>query len=168
MKSMKFMKLNKESFPRLPLLRLETFARRAPLGCPYPDARRDEVLAGDADPAEKRDLQGFLASCRVDAVRRPRRFASAMSRADNAALTLAVRHRAEILLCDDRITRVMAETEGIRPLGTIGLLLRAMRQSFLRPLETKDLVDLLIRCHGFRIGVELYQAVLAEIESSNQ
>ena len=58
----------------------------------------------------------------------------------------------------------MAEAEGIRSLGTLGILLRTMRNGLLSPEETKRLVDLLISTHGLRIGVELYQAVLAEID----
>ena len=59
----------------------------------------------------------------------------------------------------------MAAAEGIRPLGTLGVLLRAMRKDLLSPVETRKLVDVLIRLHSFRIGIEVYQAVLAEIES---
>ena len=130
-----------------------------------PKQVRDEVLTPNVDSAEKRELQTFLNACTIEVVRRPRSFASAMSGADNAALTLAVRRHAGILLCDERITRLMAEAEGIRPLGTLGVLLRAMRQDLLSAVETRKLVDLLIRSHSFRIGIEDYQAVLVEIES---
>ena len=55
-------------------------------------------------------------------------------------------------------------TEGVQPLGILGVLLRAMRQGFVHRSEVRQLVDGLIRSHGFRIGVELYQAVLQEID----
>ncbi|NKB66329.1 MAG: DUF3368 domain-containing protein [Candidatus Latescibacteria bacterium] len=126
---------------------------------------RAEVLTPGADPAEIAALEAFLADCLVEPVPRPRSFASAMSSADNAALTLAVRRKADILLCDERVTRMMAETEGIRPLGTLGILLRARRSGLVEPAETRRLVDLLVATHGFRISVEVYQAVLATIES---
>ena len=129
-----------------------------------PVAVRAEVMAPGVDPAEWDVLETFLESCVVEAVPRPRRFAKAMSGADNAALTLAVRRKADFLLCDERVTRMMAETEGIRPLGTLGILLRARRSGLMRAVETRRLVDLLVGSHGFRIGVELYQAVLAEID----
>jgi len=128
-----------------------------------PKEVRDEVLEPEVDPAERRELEKFLEACTIEVVRRPRRFASAMSRADNAALTLAVRCHADILLCDERITRLMAEAEGIRPLGTLGVLLRAMGQGLLSPGATRKLVDALIKSHNFRIGIELYQAVLTKI-----
>ena len=79
---------------------------------------RRETLAHEADPAESSVLEAFFAHCSVEEVRHQRRFAIALSRADNDTLTLAVRCRASILLCDDRLLRAMAETEGIRPLGT--------------------------------------------------
>jgi len=87
------------------------------------------------DPAETEYLARLLRACTVDAVRQPRRFALAMSRADNDALTLALRRKADLLLCDDRITRLAAETEGVRPLGTLGLLLRAVRRSVMSRLK---------------------------------
>ncbi len=87
-----------------------------------------------------------------------------MSAADNAALTLAIRRSADILLCDERLTGLMAETEGIRPLGTLGVSLRALRKDLLVSSETRRLIDLLVRTHSFRIGIELYQAMLREID----
>lgn len=124
----------------------------------------DEVLVPGADPAELRELESFLERCKVEAVRRPRQFASGMSGADNAALTLAVRANADFLLCDERIIRMMAEAEGVRPLGTLGVLLRAARLHLLSAGETKVLVDRLVQDHGFRIGIELYRAVLRQLE----
>ena len=129
-----------------------------------PKAVCKELFVSRMDPAEEGILRSFLDACRIEAVERPSSFASAMSAADNAALTLAVRYKAEFLLCDERITRRMAEAEGIRPMGTLGVLLRAMRNDLLDQIETRRLVDLLVISHGFRIGVGLYQAVLAEIQ----
>ncbi len=129
-----------------------------------PRAVHREVVAPGIDAVERETLESFLAHCRIEAVPRPRRFASCMSAADNAALTLAVRCRAGILLCDERATRIVAEAEGIRPLGTLGVLLRAMREEMLTRSEVRGTVDLLVRTHGFRIGVELYQAILAELD----
>ena len=87
-----------------------------------------------------------------------------MSAADNAALTLAIRSKADYLLCDDRITRSMAEIEGVRALGTLGVLLRAARGKILSRREVRRLIDLLISAHNFRIGVEVYQEVLKELD----
>jgi predicted nucleic acid-binding protein len=128
-----------------------------------PQAVYHEVLAGPVDPVEREALERFLMDCLVEPVKRPRRFASAMSVADNAALTLALRCKADLLLCDERVTRSMAEMEGVRPLGTLGILLRAARNKFISRKEAKRLIDLLVSDHNFRIGVEVYQAVLVAL-----
>ena len=130
-----------------------------------PKSVRDEVLAPPTDPVEAALLTDFLAHCRVEAVSQVRRFASAMSVADNEALTLAVRSRADILLCDDRVVRLMAEAEGIRPLGTLGFLLRAMREARITLAETRKSVDALVSSHGFRIGTDLYVTILRAIDA---
>lgn len=130
-----------------------------------PKAVCNELLVEGLDPVEKETLESFLAHCRIEPVRKPRRFAAAMSAADNAALTLAIRSKADFLLCDERVTRMMAEIEGIRPLGTLGILLRATRKKIISRKEAQRLIDLLVATHRFRIGVEVYQAVLAELHS---
>jgi predicted nucleic acid-binding protein len=128
-----------------------------------PQAVADEVLAPGTDHVELDLLEAFLRQCRVESVRHPQAFASAMSRADNEAVTLAVRARAGMLLCDDKLTRRMAEAEGIRPLSTLGILLMAMRQQRLTPDEARMLLDRLVESHDFRIGIGVYQAALKEI-----
>lgn len=132
-----------------------------------PSAVSDEVLVPAPNRFELAALQRFLAGCRVEPVPQPRAFAESMSAADNAALTLAIRVEADFLLCDERLTRLMAEAEGVRPIGTLGVLLRAMHAGALAPDETRRLVDSLVGTHSFRIGIELYQAVLSEIERSS-
>lgn len=146
---------------RLPLIH-RMFGREVFL----PANVRDEILGPAADPGETPELESFLKLCRIETVQRPKQFAASLSRADSAALTLALRRKANFLLCDDRQLRRLAETQGIRPLGTLGILLRAMQRGQQSPQETRAAVDLLIRRHNFRIGVEVYQRVIEEIESS--
>ena len=89
---------------------------------------------------------------------------SLVGAADNAALALAVRSRADHPLSDDRTVRNAAVVEGIHSLGTLGLLLRGVRQGVLRRAEARRDIDRLIRSHGVRIGVELCQEVLRRLE----
>ncbi len=128
-----------------------------------PQAVADEVLDCGTDRVEHDRLTEFLRECRVEGVRQPQSFASAMSRADNEALTMAVRAGAGVLLCDDKLTRRMAEAEGIRPLGTLGILLKAMRHRKIPPDEARALLDCLVESHDFRIGIGVYQAAMKEI-----
>jgi len=131
-----------------------------------PTVVRDEIVRPATAPGETPELESFLQLCRIETVRQPRHFAGSLSRADAAALTLALRRKADFLLCDDRVLRRLAETQGIRPMGTLGILLRAMQRRHQTPQETREAVDLLVRRHNFRIGVEVYQRVIEEIESS--
>jgi len=128
-----------------------------------PASVRDEVMAPPIAPAESRALRAFLAKCRIVNVARPVCFSTAMSRADNDALTLAIRRRAARLLADDRLLRDMAAVERIRPMGTVGILLLAMRNRLLTAEETRLHLDALVSDHRFRIGIALYKAVLAGI-----
>lgn len=146
--------------------RLELIVKLWGLDIRAPRSVADEVLAFGADPVEVEVLEAFLRQCRVETVRQPRRFASAMSHADNEALTLAVRVDAGLLLCDDKLTRRMAEAEGIRPMGTLGVLLKAMRQQLISPIDTRTLLDRLVESHDFRIGIGVYQAVLRAISGA--
>ena len=129
-----------------------------------PQQIREEVLARPLDPAESDELHRLLATVRMERVDSPRDFVTGMSRADNAAMTLAVRLEAALLLTDDRTVRRLATVEGIRPLGTLGVLLLALRLGLVDRDEVRRLVDDLVRSHGFRIGVELYAAVIREID----
>jgi predicted nucleic acid-binding protein len=130
-----------------------------------PEAVHQELFAGSVDPVEQDHLNAFLADCVIAAVRRPRHFAAAMSSADNAALTLALRCKADILLCDDRITRSVSEIEGVRPLGTLGILLRAVDEDLIATGDARTMIDTLISAHDFRISIELYQAVLTRLSA---
>jgi predicted nucleic acid-binding protein len=124
----------------------------------------DELLNVEAAGEERRRLEVFLATCQVHPARDHRPFAAALSRADNATLALALRLKARILLADDRILRTLAETEGLRPLGTLGVLLQALRQGRLTRRQARHDLDALVGLYGFRIGIEVYQTVVARIE----
>ncbi|MDE0217836.1 MAG: DUF3368 domain-containing protein [Spirochaetaceae bacterium] len=131
-----------------------------------PQQIREEVLAPPLDRAESVELHRFLAAARVERVDSPRDFVAGMSRADNAAMTLAVRLKADLLLTDDRTVRRLATVEGVRALGTLGVLLLALRRRLVDRAEVRRLIDDLVGSHGFRIGVELYAAVIREIETT--
>jgi hypothetical protein len=128
-----------------------------------PAAVRDEVLARPIAPAEERALAAHLERCEVVAGKGGRRFAAALSRADSDVLALALRREAEALLADDRVLRAVSRLEGVPPVGTLGVLLRARRSGLLPAAEVRVLVDRLVLRHGFRLGIEVYVAVLEEL-----
>ena len=97
-----------------------------------------------------------------------RRAAAAPPAADSKGGTGPAGQLADLLLADDRTVRRLAVVEGIRPLGTLGVLLLALRWGLVDRAEVRRLVDDLVRSHGFRIGVELYAAVIREIDGRGQ
>lgn len=124
-------------------------------------------VAGFAAEGLSRDrLEKFLASCTVHRVRRSMREIGSLSRADTESLSLAIKLSAGMILADDRLLRRVAEAEGIRVLGTLGVILRSVESGFLASSHARAAVDTLIGEHHFRIGIEVYQYVLVKLDES--
>jgi len=118
---------------------------------------RREILGPNVPPDEERLLTGFLSGCQIVTLRKPTRFAQALSYADNCILTLAVKEPANVILSDDRLLRKTAVIEGIRVVGTIGILIRATKSSLLTAKKTVELLDELVEEHNFRISIRVYE-----------
>ncbi len=132
-----------------------------------PTAVRDEMLKPPLPPQEERALRTLLQTCRVIEVATPEVFAAGLSVADNSVLTLALNNRAAWVLSDDRLLRRLAGMEGLQVIGTLGVLLRACKARKLEPQQAIDALEELIQQHGFRIGIEVYNVVLNEIQKLN-
>ena len=118
---------------------------------------RREILGPNVPPDEERLLTGFLSGCQIVALPKPTRFAQALSYADNCILTLAVKEPANVILSDDRLLRKTAVIEGIRVVGTIGILIRATKSSLLTTKKSVELLDELVEEHNFRISTRVYE-----------
>jgi len=129
-----------------------------------PAAVKNEVLGLDVPPDEERLLTGYLSSCRVIALSKPTRFAKALSFADNCILTLATEKQADIILSDDRLLRKTAAIEGLRVIGTIGVLIRAAKFSLLTHKKTVEMLDELVKDHNFRISTRVYEIARTTID----
>jgi len=116
-----------------------------------------EILGPDVPPDEERLLRGFLSGCRIAALGKPTRFAQALSYTDNCILTLAIKEQVNVLLSDDRLLRKTAAIEGIRVIGTIGILIRATKASLLSPKKYLKLLEELVDEHNFRISTRVYE-----------
>ncbi len=119
---------------------------------------RNEVLGPDVPPDEERLLTTFISGCKILKLRKSTSFAKALSFADNCILTLAIRERADFVLSDDRLLRKTAVIEGLRVIGTIGVLLRATKASILTPEKSIMLLDELVEEHNFRVAIKVYEA----------
>ncbi|MHC4215663.1 MAG: DUF3368 domain-containing protein [Planctomycetota bacterium] len=135
-----------------------------------PSAVSEEILGPEVPPDEERLLKAFLSGCKVVNLRKPVNFARALSFADNCILTLAVREGAAIVLSDDRLLRKTAAIEGFRVIGTLGILIRATKNSILTAKTTENLLTQLVEEHNFRISTRVYDAArkaIAELESED-
>ena len=125
-----------------------------------PSAVNKEILGPQVPPDEERVLTTFISGCKVVDLRKPMKFAQALSFADNCILTVATRQGATMVLSDDRLLRKTAVIEGYGVIGTLGVLLRANKNSLLKAEETKRLIQQLVEDHNFRISTTVYDAAL--------
>jgi predicted nucleic acid-binding protein len=91
-------------------------------------------------------------------LRKPVSFAQALSFADNCILTLASREGAAVVLSDDRLLRKTAIIEGFGVIATLGILLRATKNTILTAKNTEILIEQLVEEHNFRISTHVYDA----------
>ena len=125
-----------------------------------PSAVNQEILGPEVPPDEERVLTTFISGCKIADLRKPIKFAQALSFADNCILTVATRQGAAMVLSDDRLLRKTAVIEGFGVIGTIGVLLRANKNSLLNAEETKRLIRQLVEDHNFRISTTVYDGAV--------
>lgn len=124
----------------------------------------DEVLAvaGDENP-EQRRLRDFLQSVRIVDFTDTTYQSGRLSVSDGRTLTYAVSHRVAWLVVDERLLRRIAAHEGIATIGTLGLLVAAVRRGLLTRKEAMDDVDTAISSHHLRISIALYREIQREL-----
>src|SRR5699024_954152 len=76
---------------------------------------------------------------------------------ESEAITLADTMNADLIIIDERKSRSIAKDVGLRVTGTLGILVEAKRQGFIK--ELKPLLDKLME-NGIRISRKLYLDIL--------
>lgn len=84
-----------------------------------------------------------------------------LDRGEAEAIVLAHEIGAEIILLDEREARKVVARMGLKPLGTIGILLWAKREGLIHSL--REQLDALQEEGRFRISPELYRRALSEV-----
>lgn len=82
----------------------------------------------------------------------------ALDAGDLAAVSLAVRVSADVVVLDDLAGRMMATELGLIPVGSLGLLVRAKASGLI--VEVRPLMDAMIS-YGLYTSDELYRRILA-------
>ena len=92
-------------------------------------------------------------------------FFAEIDRGETAAILLAQKHHANLLLIDDASARTITQSFGLKVKGTIFILLTAYKKKLLTREEVKRSMGRLV-AEGFRISHELYVSVLEEIDKA--
>jgi len=145
---------------RLDLIRLLLADRVVVLRCVA-----EEVLGDRASFGERVALTSFLASVETVDFDESNFGSQTLSASDRSTLTYAVKHRADLLLADERLLRRIAAEEGIATIGTLGLIMLAVEKSVLSPVDARADLDRAVTTHGFRISAELYRQVIGALEN---
>ena len=128
-----------------------------------PEAVRDELLVPGAPAGVGPLLERFLADCQVVAVEELPEYAQTLSRADRCVLTLAGKRKAKLVITDDLPLRKLAALRGVKPLGTLGVLLLAVKRGVLSADTARNHLHVLVTRHNFRIGVDVYAEFLRQV-----
>jgi len=79
---------------------------------------------------------------------------------ESEAIVLAKELHADLVLIDETNGRKIAKENSLKPLGLIGVLLKAKQQKYLASIKPE--LDALIKSHGFWVDSELYNRILKE------
>jgi predicted nucleic acid-binding protein len=139
---------------RLPLLR-DLFGRVI-----VPRQVWEEVAGGAVDrpgSAEVAAAAAWLDVRTPSAFPAIEHFADVLGAGEAAAIALCLELDAELLLCDDREARHIAAGQGIRVVGTLGLLVRGKRVGLLDAV--RPIVDAMVAM-GLRVSTDLVAEIL--------
>lgn len=128
----------------------------------------DEVLLNCPDAVEKSRLSQFMDTVQLVDFKVTQSRGTALSLSDQSSLTWAVQNKVDILLADERLLRKIADEEGIKAIGFLGLLVRAGKSGHMTAAQVRQAVDDAVSKHRCRISIRLYQRVLKEIDSLGQ
>jgi predicted nucleic acid-binding protein len=81
---------------------------------------------------------------------------------EKAALKLCKQLNAAYFIADDREARRVSRIMNIKPIGTIGVLVQAFKQSCITEGEALQALDDLVKA-GFRISTAVYRGVIEEL-----
>lgn len=149
--------------------RLDWIPRLFPPPLYVPDLVRQEVLIPDLPPSEQDYLEDTLKPWET-VPWRPRisRLSGGLSVTDISVIEVARQVKAEWVLADERALREVLRSRRHHVIGTLGILLLAVRRGIDSPAAVKGLVDELIRSHRFRISADTYRHFLQRLEETSQ
>jgi hypothetical protein len=127
-----------------------------------PEEVRREIAEGEREEyisIKKYVREGVV---KVDRVEMLENLPNSLHEGEKAAISLALRKKAKIVLLDERKARVIARLYGLTPRGTIGILREEYLQGRMDKEELKKLVFRLIK-KGYRIKEEIISEFLESL-----
>jgi predicted nucleic acid-binding protein len=103
-------------------------------------------------------LPGFVRVTELTDRDRSDRFAAELDPGESEAIALSIELKPDFLLIDEKLGRAVAERNGIRTIGLLGVLLLAKKRGFVSSL--RDVVDQLTREAGFFVSADVRSQVL--------
>jgi predicted nucleic acid-binding protein len=112
---------------------------------------------------EHSELPAFLEVVSVNDAVLTRRFSDQLDAGESEAIAIMLEGHGDLLLIDERKGRKIAQREGIRVIGLLGVLVAARQIGLIDSL--RDTIVELEQVAGFRISKELKERLLLEDQS---
>ncbi len=128
-----------------------------------------QVLAPPAVLAEAGlELPGFIERRELSEVGAAfvRGAVGALHQGELEALVLAREQGIDLVAVDDKAARDRASHMGLRPIGTVGLLMLAQRLGHLNASTVVDKLDALVDIHGLYLSNQIRQQVRSQLTAS--
>ena len=119
-----------------------------------------ETKFPEAETIQQAQEAGWLQAVELKDTRLKRALRLEVDEGEAAAIALALELGFEQILMDERDGRIKAKAMGLRPVGVLGILLRAKRDGRLDSVE--DAMAALRHEAGFFIANELFETILVE------
>jgi predicted nucleic acid-binding protein len=129
-----------------------------------PSIVKSELFTPLLAPEEEKVLTLFAEQCTIIEIKQTIFTSKTLSNTDKLILTYAMQNKVDVLLSDDRLVRRVAMSERVRPVGTLGILIQAMKKGLITIKTTRELVEELIHKYKFRISIEVFESVIKVID----
>ncbi|MEO0413910.1 MAG: hypothetical protein AAF226_03030 [Verrucomicrobiota bacterium] len=124
----------------------------------------DEILIDRVPEIERIRLEKFLQRVTISNFKEIDYPSKSLSKSDRAVLNWAIQNQPDWLIADERLLRRIAQEEGLRVIGFIGVLFAATQQNIRTKAEVRALINDAVGIHSCHISVELYQRLMAELD----
>lgn len=120
---------------------------------------RKEIIAGkDIPECEKVILEDYFSKkIKINGVIKLRSLG--LDNGETSALSLALEKKCIFFLSDDKKARRVAESLSLKPIGTLGIILKNVEKKNLTKEQARDLINRLVE-HTYYLSTDVYKSVL--------